>query len=796
MTLRLLSAKALLGAALAAGAGVWSPVPAGAQGELPQDNSVQDKATQAVLDQTHQKARGSMDFSRTPPSGGQDEKFGLDNGAVKPASRADGMSQKPEKSLSRLEPAKLRDTPAVDGGAGDRGPDAGAALAVTAAQAGAQSAPLVQAFSDVGIEPGRAVSEGPSEASSAPGPAIAGFIAAHPARAATVLAAASKADPQNPAILSLLAQSRTLAGDQAGAKEAARAALALDPDQPLAKLVLGHGDSLDGAGAKLKALGGLGLTSGQGGKEGPAVSATPLQRQDAERSLASQAAGVPAAGATAGKVQALLQGAVQAIAMGDLTSPDGALFKISQALMLEPGNERALVLRSHVSNLAAVGNYPAAILDAGKALAVNPKSAAALFEKGYAEFKLGKLAESLREIEQGLASEPNNAMGRLYHAMALEKAGLVAKAVEEYRAAAALDAALQPVVAEALDKLSRLQATPAPAGRAPRSVPMSAFILLTLGVTAAALLFEGGKRVLYKDWQTSVAPSRETEPSVSPLGATGTLAPGTVLGGNFRVEKELARGGIGIVYLATDVTLKRRVAIKHLSRQAHDSPEVRERFLKEAQLAAKLQHPNLAQIYSVIGGAEIYLVFELVDGESLWDSLKRGGKLPLSETKTLVREVAAALDYAHSQKIIHRDLKPANIMRARDGHAKIMDFGIAHESRGQNQEMTQTAAWGTPPYMAPEQELGRVCKESDYYALAVMIYELLCGVRPFAGPNFLDQKLHARFRPAHGVEGASAEALQAFFARALAPDPSERFGSAREMAAFLEAIEPTPVRAA
>jgi tRNA A-37 threonylcarbamoyl transferase component Bud32 len=460
-------------------------------------------------------------------------------------------------------------------------------------------------------------------------------------------------------------------------------------------------------------------------------------------------------------------------------------------LLADPSNANALVLRSHISNLPEDRNYEAAILDAEKALKVDPRSAPAMFEKGYALLQLGKVSEALNLIESGLALASDNSMGRLYHAMALEKAGLIAKAVEEYRRAASLDPALKPLVDEALSRLTDIQ-TSLPRSRLPRSLPTKYILWIFFGVTAFALLLEGGKRVFYKDWKTRLAAPARPEDEL-PMTARGTLAPGSVLGGNFRIESEIARGGIGIVYKATDITLKRIVAIKHLNRQSYESGEVRERFLKEAQLAAKLKHPNLAQIYSVVGDGELYLVFEYVEGETLHARLARRLRLPLDEVRAAMKDVASAVDYAHSQRIIHRDLKPANLMIGPEGRCKVLDFGIAHEAR--SMEATRTQAWGTLPYMAPEQEMGSVSKESDLYAMGVIVYELLAGERPFQGGYMLDRKLRKDFRPIVQANPDAPEGLHAFFQKALDPDPAKRFASAQEMIRALDAIgQPAPQR--
>ncbi|MCX5795180.1 MAG: protein kinase [Elusimicrobia bacterium] len=604
-----------------------------------------------------------------------------------------------------------------------------------------------------------------------------------PRAASQILSSAIEKNPKDARLRSVLAATQLLQGDQTAAQDTARQALALDPNDTLARMILGHPDEFARAQNKLSGIkwpmDGKALPDLAGGDG--AVRAGPIDpaaRAAAEKALAALAAGVGPGADLRTQAQLLLKSAVDKLSMGDL---NGALFDVSRALLDDPGSVNALILRSHISNLPKNHNYEAAVLDADKALKLDPKSAAALFEKGYALLQLGKVSESLRLIEDGLALAPDNAMGRFYHALALEKAGLIAKAVEEYRRAAALDPALRPLVDEALARIADLQ-TSMPRSRLPRAIPTKYILWIILGVTALALLLEGGKRVFYKDWKTTVLAKPEAE---LPKTATGTLAPGTVLGGNFRIEREIARGGIGIVYQATDLTLKRTVAIKHLNREAYESGEVRERFLKEAQLAAKLKHPNLAQIYSVVGDGELYLVFEYVEGETLHARLARQRRLAIDEVRAVVKDVAAAVDYAHSQKIIHRDLKPANLMVGPDGRCKVLDFGIAHEAR--SVEATRTQAWGTPPYMAPEQELGSVSKESDLYALGVIVYELLAGERPFQGGSMLELKLNMRFRPIIQANPDVPEGLHAFFQKALDSEPAKRFHSAQELVRALDA---------
>ncbi len=274
-----------------------------------------------------------------------------------------------------------------------------------------------------------------------------------------------------------------------------------------------------------------------------------------------------------------------------------------------------------------------------------------------------------------------------------------------------------------------------------------------------------------------------------------TLQPGDLFGGNYRVVRELGRGGMGVVYLAQDEALQRPVAIKQLQREARGNAEDLERFLREARLVAQLKHPHMAQIHSVISGADLLLVFEYVEGESLDRALAREKRLAPARVRQVVTQICEALQYAHERKIVHRDLKPANVMLDASGAAKVMDFGIAHQSRGAA-TMTKTSVSGTPPYMSPEQGFGSVSKSSDLYALGVMTYEMLTGVRPFDGPDFLEPKLRKEFAPASRVNAALGPEVDAFFNRALDPDPTKRPPDAAAFAFELgRALSATPSRA-
>jgi len=447
------------------------------------------------------------------------------------------------------------------------------------------------------------------------------------------------------------------------------------------------------------------------------------------------------------------------------------VFDASRAILADPRAARAWTARAAALNRA--GDHAAALKDATEALRLDPTDARALIERGYALHELGRDEEALADLRRAIALDPGQAMAHLYLAMVLEKLGRSAEAVESYRTAMRLDPSLKVLCEPAIARLTAA-ASAAPPAPEPRRWPTR-----LLAFAAGALVLWGIKRVFRPGWRTG-APSRGAAPEPAE-----TLAPGRVIGGHLRVERELGRGGMGVVYLGTDLALDRPVAIKDLHRELHADAEVRARFLREARLAAKLRHPNLAQIHAVVDGGALRLVFEYVSGRPLDAVLRERGRLEPAEARRVLEGVGAALAYAHENKVVHRDLKPANVMIADDGAVKVMDFGIAHESRTVSAH-TRTAAWGTPPYMAPEQEDGLVSRASDLYALGVTAYELLVGVPPFSGPGLSDKKRRRDFAPPsrYGLPAA----LDVFFARALDPDPARRPESvARFLADFAAA---------
>src|ERR1700722_8676177 len=214
-----------------------------------------------------------------------------------------------------------------------------------------------------------------------------------------------------------------------------------------------------------------------------------------------------------------------------------------------------------------------------------------------------------------------------------------------------------------------------------------------------------------------------------------------VLAQTFELDREIGRGGMGIVYLARDRGLKRPVAIKVLPPELSFRSDIRSRFLREAETAAQLSHPNIVPIFTVDEREGlVFFVMAYVDGDTLARRLAGNTRVPVPGARRLLTEVASALAYAHSRGVIHRDIKPDNILLSSDGgRAMVTDFGIARaisNTSGADSRLTATGvAIGTPTYMSPEQCAGdrEVDGRSDLYSLGIVAYQMLSGDVPFRG---------------------------------------------------------------
>jgi eukaryotic-like serine/threonine-protein kinase len=266
--------------------------------------------------------------------------------------------------------------------------------------------------------------------------------------------------------------------------------------------------------------------------------------------------------------------------------------------------------------------------------------------------------------------------------------------------------------------------------------------------------------------------------------------------GRYEVVAELGRGAMGIVYKARDPQIDRLVALKTISlhgQEPEEEKEFRERFLREAQAAGRLQHPGLVAIYDAgedEQNHDPYIVLEFVGGESLNRVLAREKKLPLPRALQLAEEIADALDYAHAQGVIHRDIKPANILLTEDGHAKIADFGIAQLNLAHF--TLPGRVLGTPAFMAPEQLSGEgVDGRSDLFSLGVVLYAMVTGHSPFHGNSATTVCFKVVNRdpvPASAFDLGLPRALDAVISKAMAKDPEQRYQRGSEFAADLRTL--------
>jgi len=255
------------------------------------------------------------------------------------------------------------------------------------------------------------------------------------------------------------------------------------------------------------------------------------------------------------------------------------------------------------------------------------------------------------------------------------------------------------------------------------------------------------------------------------------------LAGRYSIEREIGRGGMGIVYLAREVHLDRPVAIKLLPPDKAKQPTLRERFLREARLAAKLSHPNIIPIHAVEeNGGFVYYVMAYVEGETLTQRVRNRGPLPTSEGARVLRDVAWALAYAHGQGLVHRDVKPDNILL--EGAAPrvlVADFGIAAAVGDASDGVA-----GTPEFMSPEQVLGRdFDARSDLYALGATAFFMFTGRFPIEGKSATEvlAKQVTETPPALASMGMSVpRKLAALVDRCMAKDPSMRPANAQALA--------------
>ena len=267
---------------------------------------------------------------------------------------------------------------------------------------------------------------------------------------------------------------------------------------------------------------------------------------------------------------------------------------------------------------------------------------------------------------------------------------------------------------------------------------------------------------------------------------------------HYRIDAELGRGGMGVVYRASDTRLGRAVAIKMLTAEATTDADRIRRLVQEARSASALNHPNIVTIYDIEeADGSTFIAMELVEGTTL-DRMRAGGQLPVAKALDLGTQIASALEAAHAGGIIHRDIKPANVIVTPNGRAKVLDFGLAKLFERPPNQDTMTAyatrpglIMGTPAYMSPEQAEGRtVDARSDIFALGAVLYEMLAGRRPFTGNSDLGvitSILRDQPPPVRTLRADVPSTVQAIVDRCLAKNPSARYASAAALRTDLAA---------
>jgi len=271
--------------------------------------------------------------------------------------------------------------------------------------------------------------------------------------------------------------------------------------------------------------------------------------------------------------------------------------------------------------------------------------------------------------------------------------------------------------------------------------------------------------------------------------------------GHYQIVEEISRGGMGVVYRALDTKLHRDVALKVLPPDLVSDPARRDRFVTEARAASSIEHPHIAVIHAIddVDGIS-FIAMELVRGEKLSDVLARGALTP-TRALELATEVAEGLARAHDKGVVHRDLKPANVMLTEDGHAKIIDFGLAKlvdalsgDSGGQTIIKNETdpgMVLGTVSYMSPEQARGgKVDHRSDVFSFGILLHEMLTGRPPFRGNTGIDTMhaiLHDPVPPLPPLGGTVTADVQRILEKSLAKDPAERYQGMRDIVVDLRA---------
>jgi eukaryotic-like serine/threonine-protein kinase len=265
--------------------------------------------------------------------------------------------------------------------------------------------------------------------------------------------------------------------------------------------------------------------------------------------------------------------------------------------------------------------------------------------------------------------------------------------------------------------------------------------------------------------------------------------------GRYEIISQVGQGAMGIVYKARDPKINRLLAIKTVrfsdDFEEKKVKEVKDRFLREAEIAGKLSHPSIVAIYDVGEDYDLtYMAMEFLEGQNLQKFCRKGSLLPLRQVLSMMEEVASGLDYAHSRGVVHRDIKPGNIMLLKDGHVKVTDFGIAKAIS--SSQTKSGVVLGTPNYMSPEQINGEAMDgRSDIFSLGVVFFELLCGQLPFQGKtiaNLFFQITQGKHPSIREINPRIPKSCEQIMDRVLSKEPEERLQTAGELARYVRAV--------
>ena len=264
---------------------------------------------------------------------------------------------------------------------------------------------------------------------------------------------------------------------------------------------------------------------------------------------------------------------------------------------------------------------------------------------------------------------------------------------------------------------------------------------------------------------------------------------------HYKILEKLGEGGMGIVYKAEDLKLDRHVALKFLPADLTRDSEAKKRFVHEAKAASTLQHTNICVVHDIdeTSDGQMFIAMEYLEGETLKKKIERG-PLKIEEAIDIATQIAHGLAKAHEHGIVHRDIKPANVMVTSDGVAKIVDFGLAKLS-GRTMLTKEGSTLGTPAYMSPEQARGEPADQrTDIWSLGVLLYEMICGKRPFDAEYENAQMysiLNTDPQPVSSRRAGVPLEFDRIITKCLRKDPKERYQHADELIVDLRSIHPT-----